>query len=93
MSEVIEITTIECVAIQIKNLGVFSLPRPKRHHHILEDLHKKGISFNHQDMVQGFLTSEEDFVNREEACRIAIKSGQIIKKTHPLDRLFSEDVW
>lgn len=42
---------------------------------------------------QGFKTSEGRFVDRYEAVPIAVKAGQIIKKTHPLNQLFSEDVW
>jgi len=38
----------------------------------------------------GFMTSENRFVDREEAAKIAIKAGQIDRDT---DLLFSEDMW
>ena len=42
------------------------------------------------DLVQGFLTSDNKFVNRKEGGRIAFKANQIVKKT---DCLFSEDLY
>lgn len=41
-------------------------------------------------VIQGFLTSEDRFVNRQEAGEIAFKAGQIDNKT---DCLFSEDLY
>lgn len=40
--------------------------------------------------IQGFLTSDNKFVNREEAGRIAFNAGQINKKTNCL---FSEELY
>jgi len=42
---------------------------------------------------QGFLTSEDRFVNRKVALKIAIKWGQIKNKTGCKDELYSEDMW
>jgi hypothetical protein len=43
-----------------------------------------------ENLVQGFLTSEDQFVTREEAALLALAAGQIQK---PLPRLFSEDLY
>ena len=40
--------------------------------------------------VQGFITSDNKFVNRRQAAGIAYKAGQI---NEPTDRLFSEDLY
>jgi len=44
---------------------------------------------------QGFLTSENRFVNRLEAAEIAIKAGQVYRNflSNPLIGLFSEDLY
>ena len=42
---------------------------------------------------QGFLLSDGTFCRREPAVRIATVAGQIIKKTPPHNKLFSEDLW
>jgi hypothetical protein len=41
---------------------------------------------------QGFVTSAGDFVDREEAARIAIAAGQITKLSHHSTKLFSEEL-
>jgi len=40
--------------------------------------------------IQGFVTSDDRFVDRKEAGEIAFKAGQIKKLT---ERLFSEDLY
>lgn len=42
---------------------------------------------------QGFVTSEGRFVERDEAGRIAIASGQIEKLKYNSKDLFSEELW
>lgn len=67
----------------------------RRHHNcfiITNDLHdgtfiKKRF---HDNIVQGFLTSDDRFVDRKEAGQIAYKAGQISK---PTDCLLSEDLY
>jgi len=87
--------TIVSVAIQDPNGLVFSLPKPKRHNHIVHSMALVGMPTpvtNNRE--QGFLTSEGNFVTREEAAVIAISCGQV--KAEALDVpgvLFSEDVW
>jgi hypothetical protein len=61
----------------------------RRHHNII--MTKKILSGNksHED-IQGFLTSDDRFVDRIEAGEIAFKANQINK---PTDCLFSEDIY
>ncbi len=42
---------------------------------------------------QGFLTSEDRFVDRKVALKIATKWSQIKNKTGCKDELYSEDMW
>lgn len=59
---------------------VWSSPRPARHLAISE-------------ATQGFVLGDGTFVDRFEALAIARANGQLIRKTEPADRLFSEDLW
>lgn len=71
---------------------VVSAPRPFRHHHIM---HQSYDMTRGACVRQGFLTSTGRFVDREEAMRIALESGETFLRgdeTHP-DQLFSEDLW
>lgn len=80
-------TTIERVAIEFSDVTL-SLPKPNRHHHLVEwhaQMGGKGSG-----MRQGFITSDGKFVNRIEAAKIAFASGQIDR---PKRYLFSEDLW
>ena len=43
--------------------------------------------------IQGFLTSTNQFVTREEALKIALKCGQIDKPEYSNEQLFSEDLY
>lgn len=42
---------------------------------------------------QGFVTEDGTFVNREEAAKIALESGQITKLKYNSKELFSEDLY
>lgn len=42
---------------------------------------------------QGFLTNEDDFVDRVEAKKIAREADQLLDRASPLKYLFSEDLW
>lgn len=83
--------TIIAAAIQQGSL-IYTLPPPKRHHHILHlmaDLVGLPTPISGE---QGFLTSKGHFVVREIAAQIAIAEGQIEKLRWPPD-LYSEDLW
>jgi hypothetical protein len=43
--------------------------------------------------IQGFLTSQNRFVNREDGAKIALKSGQIDKLNYSTKDLYSEDLY
>ena len=42
---------------------------------------------------QGFIDNHGNFLNRVEALEVATIAGQLIRKTEPLDMLFSEDIY
>jgi len=52
---------------------------------------KKGEHAKYKE--QGFVDQFGNYHDRIGALKIAQKSGQLIQKTLPADRLFSEDVW
>jgi hypothetical protein len=61
----------------------------KRHSDIINKIAKEKNIFPVKG-IQGFLTENDEFVNREEAARIAFDSGQlkVLKR-----KLCSEDLW
>lgn len=85
------IETIEQAAIRV-GTTVYSVPRPGRHGDVFAFMRTQGCDDVGFD--QGFKTSQRNFVDREEAMRIARRAGQILKDpTFQPDTLFSEDVW
>lgn len=67
-------------------------PRPCRHHHVIwAHYQAAGESFG-ENQVQGFLASDGQFLNRQQARALAIENGQCPTPEHPRD-LFSEDLW
>ena len=69
-----------------------------RHHIILEQTRCVGLVKEPKDrldmkQVQGFLTSHNRFVGREEARELALKSGQITNDSLHETKLFSEDLY
>ncbi len=69
---------------------VYHLLPPARHHNVLHRFNLGSVAH-----VQGFMTSDREFVTREEAREIALKSGQITEQTNcrHATKLFSEDLW
>ena len=62
-----------------------------RHNDCLKTNHILDID---ESGFQGFLTTENRFVDRKEALRIAIQSGQVKEgRTHSNGILFSEDLY
>ncbi len=83
-----------------RGAAVYSVPRPGRHHDALALMSEYCVTdfrIDEQGLPSegefGFLTSEGEFVTRTVALGIANGANQVIKKTAPADRLFSEDVW
>ena len=77
----------------------------KRHCNVLELMYKHGLDYHKVGAVQGFLTEDDQFLDRYDAARMAYMTGQLSKDTelwqkmerdkdeiyaHPL---FSEDLW
>ena len=82
---------MEIVSCAIRTSGgaIVSMPKPNRHHNILNE---SGMRLAGEE--QGFLDSTGMFRTREEALTIAKASGQIIKRCCGDDnRLFSENLW
>ncbi len=84
-------------AIRHSNGIIFSVERPGRHGHVISAMASIGMANRAagKNVVkdQGFITNKGRYVGRFEACLIAHNAKQIIAKTGPSDRLFSEDVW
>jgi hypothetical protein len=75
---------------------VYAPPRPGRHDRALFMLWEAEEAKGNRphDSEQGFVTSTGRFVDRKEAARIALTSGQIKELSRPgLGILFSEDLW
>ncbi len=52
-----------------------------------------GLATESVEEVEGFLTSDNKFVNRQEAAIIAMASGQIKELNYQNTELFSEDLY
>ena len=46
-----------------------------------------------RDVVEGFITSELEFLDREQAMQLALGNGQIKAPLFNSRELFSEDLW
>lgn len=79
------------VAIITKDGIVHSLPKPNRHHNILNLLNDIGYSWPITG-EQGFLTDTGIYLNRLDGAALALKNGQVKKLNSP-PKLFSEDLW
>ena len=79
---------ITAVAIRVNN-NIYSLPKPNRHGALFKYV-KENLAI--VDYEHGFMTSEGNFVGREEAAKMALECGQIKTLRHP-GILYSEDLW
>ena len=81
------------VAIRTANEITISHGEPHRHHHLIAELRRLGLSASDiSASEQGFRTSDGRFVNRIEAAEIAQRAGQL-KAPMTRTELFSEDLW
>lgn len=81
---------ISSAAIRDSCGRIHRLPPPAHHKQILAWMRQEGHS--KKDAVKGFWTTEERFVCREQAGRIALRSGQAKSmRFHP--ELHSGDMW
>lgn len=76
----------------------------KRHCNVLELMYKHGLDYHKVGAIQGFLTDDDQFVDRYDAARMAYHSGQLKSDTKLWQKmsqtdeiyaypLFSEDLW
>jgi hypothetical protein len=84
-------TRVVAAAAVKRSTGVYSLPPPARHHHIIHKLYDEGFPQG-PDEVQGFLLSDGTFVDRVQAGQIALACQQIPRLRWP-PNLYSEDLW
>ena len=82
-----------CSAIKFQIIGsdYFHIMCGKRHADIFETMFQHKIQYNKKTHEQGFLTSNDRFVDRYEAVDIALAAGQI--SDNNIKILYSEDVW
>ncbi|MNU19483.1 hypothetical protein D3C71_77110 [compost metagenome] len=73
---------------------IYSVVAPGRHHNLVSLMRQIGVATTGENRrAQGFITSRGRFLDRREALKVATLANQLIRKTAPEDRLFSEDVW
>ena len=88
-----------------KDSDYYQIMCGKRHCNVLELMHKHGLDYHKVGAVQGFLTEEDQFLDRYEAAEMAFRSGQLSQETELWKKmnkdkdsffahqLFSEDLW
>lgn len=85
---------IKAAAILLESGEVMTLPAPHRHSDIMLMADSHGISLS--GSTQGFITSDDEFVDRTEAYKIASEAFQIIHPpfgTPTPGTLYTEDLW
>ncbi len=91
-----------CSAIKFQMIGdeYFQIMCGKRHPNVFEKMFKLGIQYDKTTHIQGFLTSEDRFVDRFEAIDIAKNANQLseevierLNRSKYSQQLYSEDVW
>lgn len=66
----------------------------RRHHNVIATIVKEtGVKRVGTGSIQGFVTEDGEFVDREVAARIALACGQIEKLKYNPRELFSEDLY
>ena len=91
-------------AIKFKPRGCdyFQIMCGKRHCDVLEMMYKLGIEYEKLSATQGFLTEEDQFLDRYDSALAAYYSGQLPRDNPSWKKiasgemavpLFSEDVW
>ncbi len=84
--------TIVAAAIQsVDGSKVWTQPAPARHHQVMLEAYEKGGASREDFRRQGFITSTGRFVDRIEAGKIALASGQCDRFKGNV--LTSEDLW
>lgn len=85
---------IVCAAIKFKrsndNFPVWQIYTGLRHADALYRMYLDGIKYDKPSHIEGFMTTEDRFVDRVEAAKIAFASRQI---KEPVAILYSEDIY
>lgn len=85
------------VAVALRFQGkIYSLPKPNRHHHIVELILKEtGVASVDTDLEdEGFLDENKRFYNRKQGLYHARKNNQIKDESKVrCNLLTSEDIW
>jgi len=85
--------TIVAAAVMSESGLILTLPKPARHHTIINTAHELGYPKSCQ-RYQGFLTSTGRFVSRQDAAILVLNNGQLEKEDLKLSNmLFTEDLW
>lgn len=84
---------IFAVALRHPSGIIFAAEQPGRHSHVIVLMSEQGRAGNVNTRDQGFLTSWGRYVDRIEGLAIAQAANQVIRKTSPEHKLFSEDLW
>lgn len=73
---------------------IYSMPKPARHHTIINAVFPPGKPLSVDPIYQGFLTNKGRFVDRFDAMKIAKNSVLgFAEKIGDRTDLFSEDLW
>jgi UDP-3-O-[3-hydroxymyristoyl] glucosamine N-acyltransferase len=75
---------------QPKNVSSGFVICGRRHHNCFTTVFEQKINYNKAKCIQGFITSHDNFVNREEAAKIAFEAKQT---NEMVEVLVSEDLY
>ena len=81
-----------CVKFKPYGFRYWQYCTAKRHASAYDALSMIGLSLRNAEVVEGFMTDEDKFVNRHEATFIAKECGQISTDFNEFN-LYSEDIW
>ena len=65
----------------------------KRHSDCLNEAYEIGYEWDKEELVQGFLTDDNRFLDRYDAKKEARKCRQLVEDNDNFRELFSEDIW
>lgn len=74
------------------NGEIYKLPEPSRHSDLIHQIRAEGVHGCITQKAQGFYSASHDFITREEARALVMRTGQCSNPDHA-SLLFSEDLW
>lgn len=80
---------VVCAAIRSGEIIICGV----RHHDMIMSKVKQNLLSYQYEWDQGFVDQQGVFMDRYEALGVAQAACQLIRKTNPPDRLFSEDLY